>query len=386
MAEVNRWRRLRLSYGGRIQRFVAVMSGLSVVLAVILFALPCKGGESSSVERVVRTRAEVEALIKEVGGTAPEWWDEVELRYPPTLDLSWPLGAQQPWNAQKNVGQYLWDVVNPNPGRWREGIKLVHHLMIKNKNNKAKLLRSMQTLGNMFHNLTENWARAAFWWRMAKKKGGRVDYVRLARCYWKLGSKKMAVELISQIPNDPTRHGRLIKFWADMGEYDKAIRFAELKAKRGMPTVAYLAAGDVCRLAGRYGKAISYYQKALSVRPRRGQKNDFKRDRERARASIRAIRLFATLDMKRVADGTYRANSIAFAGQLYVEVKVKSGLIESVVVTKHSEKQFYSALTDTPKQIVAKQGVKGVDAVTGATMTSEAIINATAKALAGGMK
>jgi len=30
--------------------------------------------------------------------------------------------------------------------------------------------------------------------------------------------------------------------------------------------------------------------------------------------------------------------------------------------------------------------VKGVDAVTCATMTSEAIINATAKALAGGMK
>ena len=60
--------------------------------------------------------------------------------------------------------------------------------------------------------------------------------------------------------------------------------------------------------------------------------------------------------------------------------------IVSVRVTKHEEKQFYSALTDTPSQIVKKQGVKGVDAVTGATMTSEAIINATAKALAGGMQ
>ncbi|HPY50061.1 MAG TPA: FMN-binding protein [Sedimentisphaerales bacterium] len=65
---------------------------------------------------------------------------------------------------------------------------------------------------------------------------------------------------------------------------------------------------------------------------------------------------------------------------------VKDGRIQSVRVTSHEEKQFYSALTDTPNQIIAKQGVKGVDAVTGATMTSEAILNATAKALAEGMK
>ncbi|MHC4353293.1 MAG: FMN-binding protein [Planctomycetota bacterium] len=55
-------------------------------------------------------------------------------------------------------------------------------------------------------------------------------------------------------------------------------------------------------------------------------------------------------------------------------------------MTKHKERQFYSAFTDTPNQIIARQSVKGVDAVTGATMTSEAIINAAAKALAGGMK
>jgi uncharacterized protein with FMN-binding domain len=82
----------------------------------------------------------------------------------------------------------------------------------------------------------------------------------------------------------------------------------------------------------------------------------------------------------------YTADSIAYAGPLYVEVAVKGGRIESVRVTKHQEKQFYSALTDTPSQIVQKQGVKGVDAVTGATMTSEAILNATAKALAEGMR
>ena len=39
-----------------------------------------------------------------------------------------------------------------------------------------------------------------------------------------------------------------------------------------------------------------------------------------------------------------------------------------------------------PAQIIAKQGVKGVDATSRATITGEAIINATAKALAQGAK
>jgi uncharacterized protein with FMN-binding domain len=60
--------------------------------------------------------------------------------------------------------------------------------------------------------------------------------------------------------------------------------------------------------------------------------------------------------------------------------------MESVRVTSHREKQFYSSLTDTPQKILKKQSVKGVDATSGATITSEAIINATAKAIAGGMK
>ncbi len=44
---------------------------------------------------------------------------------------------------------------------------------------------------------------------------------------------------------------------------------------------------------------------------------------------------------------------------------------------------------DTPEaaaQIVKEQGFTGIDATSGATITSEAIINATAKALAGAEK
>ncbi len=336
--------------------------------------------------QVTRTRAEVELLIEKIGASQPDWWDSVELTYPKTLDLNWPLKPEGPWDARKNVGQYIWDVINPNPGRWKEGIRLVHHLMIRQKDDRAKLARSTAALGRMFHDLTEDWARAVFWWRISAKYGGYVDPISVAHCYWKLGCREMAVEALSNVQSDYTRHGALIKLWADMGDFDKALKLAEEKAATGMPTAAYLAAGDACRLAGRYDEALAYYRRSLAGKDVQGREGDVKKGKERAQASIEAIQLFDTLDVSRLADGTYTASSIAYAGPLHVEVVVKGGRIQSVRVTNHREKQFYSAFTDTPNQIIAKQSVKGVDAVTGATMTSEAIINATAKALAGGMK
>jgi len=357
---------------------------LATAVSVLPYPQVCRSQNPPANAPVVRTRAEVEALIQRMGTTPPDWWDSVKLTYPPTLDLDWPIKAEGEWDARKNVGQYIWDVINPNPGRWREGIRLVHYLMIRHKDDRDKLGRSMETLGHMFHNLMEDWARAAFWWRKSMQYDVYVDPISLAHCYWKLGSREMAEEVLSAIPDDYTRHGALIKLWADMGEIDKALKLAERKAAGGMPTIAYRTAGDTCRLVGRYKEALTYYEKALNAKEDAGREGDVQKDRERAQASIEAIKVFDTLDVARVPDGTYRASSIAYAGPLHVEVIVKGGRIQVVRVTEHEEKQFYAALSETPKRIIEKQGVRGVDAVTGATMTSEAIINAAAKALAGG--
>ena len=357
-----------------------------IIIGTLMSAaeIPAHGKELPA--EVTRTRAEVEALIKKVGSSSPEWWNSVKPAYPPTLDLNWPLKAPGTWNARRNMGQYIWDIINPNPGKWQEGVKLVHQLMIRHKDDPAKLTRSMNTLGRMFHDLLEDWARAAFWWRMSASRGGQYNPLGLAHCYWKLGSREMAIEILSRYTRDYTRHGAVIKFWAEMGEFDKAIELAEEKARSGMPDVGYLTAGDACRLAGDYERALGYYEKAAAARNSSGREGDFKRNVERARASVQAIKCFDALDISRIPDGSYSGSSIAYAGPLYVSVTVKSGQIESVKITKHKERQFYSAFTDTPNQIIAKQSVKGVDAVTGATMTSEAIINAAAKALASGMK
>jgi len=363
-----------------------------VVVTLLVVGLLAVEVQADDQVRVERTRAEVEALVKQVGSKPPDWWDSVELKYPNTLDLSWPMRLPEgtPWNANKNIGQYIWDVINPNPSRWREGVKLVNHLMIMHKDDPAKVERSVGTLGHMFYDLLEDWARAAFWWRKSKQMGGFVPPAKLAHCYWELGSKEMAMEVLVETEQYYIPEPGEIRLWGEMGEVDKALALAESAAQEGWADESYLAAADVCRQAGKYTQAATYYEKVLALpdlaQRRNGHAPERDRPKERAQANLQAMKLFDALDLKRVPDGAYTSDSIAYADQLYVEVVVRAGRIESVKVTQHKERQFYSAFTDTIGQIISKQSVKGIDATTGATITSEAIINATAKALAAGMK
>lgn len=321
-----------------------------------------------------RTRQEVEALIAEAGRTPPDWLESTQLNLPKTLDLTWPEKPPPPWNNQKNVGQFVWDVINPNPNRWREGIKLMQKLADDNKVNPEVRQRAIGSMGGMYHHLLQDYARAAYWLRQA---GPRQDVVALAECYWKLGNKAMAVELLGGLRQIPMG---AIKLWADLGETDKALGLVRLW--EGSPAVdeAYVNAGDACRTAGRFPQATQYYQKVMALK----DENNNKRSKDRAKAALDAIRLFDTLDVKKVADGAYTDTSMGYEGPLEVQVTVRAGRIEDVKVTKHKEKQFYAAMTDTPAQIIRKQSVKGVDATSRATITSEAIINATAKALGQG--
>ena len=211
-----------------------------------------------------KTRKEVEDLITKVGKTPPDWWDKAKLNYPPSLDLSWPEPAPGGWNNQKNMGQFIWDILNPNPSRWQEGVKLMSHLMTVNKNDKDVVARSMGSMARMYHDLLEDWPRAVFWWRQAVAAGLKNDpSLELAHCYFKMGNKEMAVEILDKFGTwDGSRHMSVAKQWADMGEFDKAIAMAEERAKQ-TPDIGYLTAGDACRLAGRYKEAMDYYQKVI---------------------------------------------------------------------------------------------------------------------------
>ena len=352
---------------------------------------PASGGavKPSAMASAVRSRAEIEDFIEKMGSTPPDWWDATPLNYPQTLDLAWPEKPDGEWNNQKNVGQYLWDVIQPNEDKWREGIRFVHFLLEKHQGDREKAGRDMFYLGRLYYLLIQDYARAAFWWRKAGVEQGpnRPESVFLADCYWRLGSKPMALDYLSRMSRNAVPI-TAIKQLADMGETRMAIQIAESAARGGFADLAYLYAGDAYRIEGQFDQAVTYYDKVLKIEPRgnEGEVNRIKRAQTRARMNIEAIRVFDKLDLTKIPDDTYRGAAPAYAGDLQVEVTVQSGRLQDVKVVQHHEKQYYAAMTETPRKIIQKQGLRGVDATTGATITSEAIINATAQALGSALK
>jgi uncharacterized protein with FMN-binding domain len=348
------------------------------------------GTASDSASSIANTRSkqEVQELIQSEGSKPPSWFASAPLDIPPSLDLSWPEKPPGGWNNQKNVGQFIWDRINPNPGNWQSGVKLMHHLMTVNASNAEVVNRAMGTLGAMYHNLHADYARSAYWFQQSdvlKNPDAKPNQtINLADCYFKLGSREMALELVNKMRAVPLS---AIKLLGDLGETDDALKLAERFAGSGSNAVAcYLYAGDVCRVAGRLTDAEQYYNKALAASDKDTRNNDHsKRDKQRAEASLAAIK-FYQLDPAKVRDGTYTAGSLGYEDQVHVSVTVRNGVIESVKVTQHREKQFYSSVTETPKAILGKQSVVGVDTTSGATITSEAIINATAKSLSQGFQ
>ena len=97
---------------------------------------------------------------------------------------------------------------------------------------------------------------------------------------------------------------------------------------------------------------------------------------------LAALAVSAALCGSAMTDGTYTGEGKGRNGTITVEVTVKAGKLDAVKVVKHTETVGISdaAVADFPKAIVAAQST-AVDAVAGATMTSEGIRAAVAQAI-----
>ena len=84
------------------------------------------------------------------------------------------------------------------------------------------------------------------------------------------------------------------------------------------------------------------------------------------------------------SDGVYIATGKGIGGDVPVEVTIKDGEISDVTVGDNSETQGIGskAIEQLPEAIVAAGGTEGVDAVSGATITSKAIFSAVDECLA----
>ena len=82
-------------------------------------------------------------------------------------------------------------------------------------------------------------------------------------------------------------------------------------------------------------------------------------------------------------DGEYTASGKGIGGEVPVTVEIRDGMIATVTVGDNSETQGIgsTAIEQLPSAIVAANGTDGVDAVSGATVTSKAIFSAVNEAL-----
>jgi uncharacterized protein with FMN-binding domain len=360
-----------------------------------------------------RSETEVDKLVEDVGRSKPEWYDAIPLRYPATLRLNWQMSGRG-LKPHVNLNQYIDTIIAPAPTKWKEGVRLMHHTLTINRTNSLKLKRSQRALADMYFNYFGDFARAAFWYRQV---GGR-NHVTLSTCYFRLGCKALAVRILSELHDDNTPDGSVIRLWSEMGEVKKALYYAERAARAGRPDVAYLAAGDACRRDGQFDKAMTYYQQVIDTE--KGTRL-IKRNSAHAAANLEATTLQKALRLSQVPDGTYQGQALGYqsTAPVAVSVTMAGGSLESVKVLGIRDRQYYLAVTEMPKRIVNKQiflapplpdptiklrykpalviteepgtvvewlAFKDLDTVSGATQSSNGIFNATIKALAESLK
>lgn len=90
-----------------------------------------------------------------------------------------------------------------------------------------------------------------------------------------------------------------------------------------------------------------------------------------------------TLDFASIPDGVYTGTARGFGGDLTVEVTFAGGELKEVKIVSHGETpgKYEPAFAQIPKAMVEEQTL-AVDTVSGATLSSEGIINAVKNALA----
>ncbi len=175
----------------------------------------------------------------------------------------------------------------------------------------------------------------------------------------------------------------LAALYAKYGEFERAKQQLDT-AMGGLPDPPWrimreadLAAayGDLYTAWGRPDEAKQYYERAIllyptakppyggHLLPRRAAKVQSKLD-------VMALRSLATATLR---DGQYRDKALGYAGDINVTVTIADGKIADIQL-KHEEKIDQNACVLIPQQIVDQQSLQ-VDAISGATVTQQAIVN-----------
>lgn len=177
--------------------------------------------------------------------------------------------------------------------------------------------------------------------------------------------------------------------YVHFGEYDKALQIANdalrhlPKPPWDVPNEAHVhdVLGDVYAAMGDKARAKQHYRKAVRLHPRSRQpygRHLLRRKAAKVQAKLDMLALEA-IQPGKLRDGTYTGRSLGYVGDILVTVTVRGRRIAAVTVT-HKENIPLGSTEIIPRRIVEQQALN-VDAVTGATCTSDAIRDGAFQAL-----
>ncbi len=178
---------------------------------------------------------------------------------------------------------------------------------------------------------------------------------------------------------------------AHFGEYTQALHALD-EALKDLPARPWRIAsianihnqyGDLYAKMGELAKAREHYAEAIRLYPT----SDPPYGRHLLPRYVAKVKtkldLFAlqSLATSRLRDGTFTGKALGYSDKkdLEVTVRIRAGRISDVSV-KHEEKIDLNATKIVPQRIIEKQSVQ-VDGVTGATITSQAIVEGAFQAL-----
>jgi len=176
------------------------------------------------------------------------------------------------------------------------------------------------------------------------------------------------------------------------GEYDKALAAGQRgiahapKPPRDVPTKAHVNVmlGDVYGDMGKADLARKHYNRAVELFGSLGKGPNQKRRALMARQAKKvrtklALLAVGPLSEAKLTDGVYEGSGVGFAGDVKAAVTVARGRVTKIALT-HKESLPSDAPIVVPQRIITAQNLR-VDAITGATVTSDAIKAATLEAL-----
>lgn len=182
----------------------------------------------------------------------------------------------------------------------------------------------------------------------------------------------------------------LASLYADFGLFEDAEALLQEGMKLRPPKADWVemrqaefhdAFGDLYVKWGQLDKAKASYQEAVRMyplgKPPYGQ-HLLPRRAKKVAGKLRLLSL-ASLEGATLKDGTWRETALGYSGDIKLTVKIDGGRIADIK-TQHQEKIDQNACVIIPKRIIDKQSLQ-VDGVSGATVSKDALVAGTLRAL-----